>query len=638
MEKAGKQDASIAVCSFRINKNPAPSLRFEPYFHRLGDGKIISKAKILSQIKGSGKVGYELKSISLSSGGFGAVSGTKPDLQIDLLKTGSFTGNIVLEKAHSEDAIIGNCDFEIVPKIFTWKNKLSKPVAQLRSGFGNSEIVGQIVEALSGYSIKSIEVPGVFGSVSGTKPLSISVRKGGVFKAKITFEHTDYFDVEVSGCEFEFVKDPAPATKPSWAATYDRILEGGKTITSRQISNNIRDIQGYKIKMVEDISDFDIAELSGSGADLELVLKKGGSFDANIVLEHDTKEDVELEYSDFTVEDPEIENRKFTRYSEQGDKVSFEEMLEFSFSSKNTKWRLKKGLSGTGYKIKKIVIPSAASDKIEKSLTGLRFKKLGSSTISVTLEHPNYFDVTLDSEFAMIFDFAFGSDGYDKASAVVQLDDGDYVLVGTSENTSDGNGQQGYIIKMSTLGVVSKNKRFGGNGSEEFNSVVELSDGVAIAGYKEDSGSSDKNFWVMKLDQNFNKVWEKEYGNNSIDEEAKKIIALSGGDFMVVGSRKNAGDGGWVMRLNANGNQRWQQTYGGNQDDAFNSIVELRSLTGSDFILVGEKKNSSNLDGWVVKITSNGTQKWEKVMKGAQYYGGRFIQMIKRTKFMMLQF
>ena len=143
-------------------------------------------------------------------------------------------------------------------------------------------------------------------------------------------------------------------------------------------------------------------------------------------------------------------------------------------------------------------------------------------------------------------------------------------------------------------------------------------------------GGSDKNFWIVKFDKDGKTIWQKNYGDSSAEEIAKKIVALSGGDLAVVGNKKSSGGGGYVMRLKgSDGTQKWEKTFGGNQADKFND-VEIRG--NGNLLIAGAKvkpatnvnkkgggtKWATHTDGWILEITpGNGTQIRQYYDKGS---------------------
>ncbi|MBE9468773.1 MAG: hypothetical protein IMY72_10720 [Bacteroidetes bacterium] len=88
-------------------------------------------------------------------------------------------------------------------------------------------------------------------------------------------------------------------------------------------------------------------------------------------------------------------------------------------------------------------------------------------------------------------------------------------------------------------------KTFGGSYSDMANSIIQTTDGkYMVAGYTYSKGAGGDDFWVIKLDENGNKIWDRTFGGDNWDI-AKSIIQTTDGGYAVVGCTKSKGEGGW---------------------------------------------------------------------------------------------
>lgn len=111
-------------------------------------------------------------------------------------------------------------------------------------------------------------------------------------------------------------------------------------------------------------------------------------------------------------------------------------------------------------------------------------------------------------------------------------------------------------------------------------------------------GSAD--FWVIKVsDTDGSLLWERTYGGSDF-ESARAITALQAGGFAIVGSTKsNDGDVNsnygqndfWVIKIGDNGNLLWEKNFGGSQLDIAHGILET---TDEKLIVAG---NTQSADG-----------------------------------------
>ncbi|MEO0263611.1 MAG: hypothetical protein ABIM62_07835, partial [candidate division WOR-3 bacterium] len=90
-------------------------------------------------------------------------------------------------------------------------------------------------------------------------------------------------------------------------------------------------------------------------------------------------------------------------------------------------------------------------------------------------------------------------------------------------------------------------------------SIQNTSDGgYIVAGWTKSFGAGKGDFYIIKLDQNGNKVWEKTYGGSS-DDWAKSIQNTSDGGYIVAGVTLSFGAGAedfYIIKLDQNGNLR----------------------------------------------------------------------------------
>jgi hypothetical protein len=95
------------------------------------------------------------------------------------------------------------------------------------------------------------------------------------------------------------------------------------------------------------------------------------------------------------------------------------------------------------------------------------------------------------------------------------------------------------------------------------------------------NGSTD--LWVVKVNANGNKVWSKYFGTTSGDSYTSFVKTLDGGYILggsntggVVGSKTSGNKGGhdaWIIKIDANGNKLWDKSYGGIYNDFLISMI-----------------------------------------------------------------
>jgi hypothetical protein len=258
----------------------------------------------------------------------------------------------------------------------------------------------------------------------------------------------------------------------------------------------------------------------------------------------------------------------------------------------------------------------------------------------------DFWIMKIDTDGKVKWSKSYGSTDIDQANAVVATTDGGCVVTGFTEgNNGDVSGnhskyQDIWIVKLDAQGNKQWAKTYGGSQWEVANSITASPDGgYAIAGYalsndgdvKGIHGSHD--IWVIKVDANGNKLWDKCYGGKE-SEVGRSIKSTPDGGFVVAGSTNSvdgdisgvhhisgfgsASSDACVLKLDIAGNIQWAKAYGGNSGEIGNSVttssdggyVFTGSVGSSDGDVSGRPASEMSLDYWLVKLDGDGNLKW----------------------------
>ncbi len=152
-------------------------------------------------------------------------------------------------------------------------------------------------------------------------------------------------------------------------------------------------------------------------------------------------------------------------------------------------------------------------------------------------------------------------------------------------------------------------------------------------------------FWVVRVDAQRNKLWDRSYGGEQA-EQAYGIVPAPDGGFLVFGSSQSprvtdpskgtktslcyGGQDFWIVRLDAQGNQLWDKSYGGTADDL---CSHAEPMPDGGWLLSGQSsslpyppggKSSPNFGGpdfWIVRIDDQGNRLWDQSFGGDLYEG-----------------
>jgi hypothetical protein len=253
----------------------------------------------------------------------------------------------------------------------------------------------------------------------------------------------------------------------------------------------------------------------------------------------------------------------------------------------------------------------------------------------------DFWIVKADANGNKLWDKTFGGSAEDELNSIQQTSDGGYILGGISSSDISGDKSQVckgffdyWVIKLDANGNKLWDKTFGGSAEDELNSIQQTPDGGYILGgtsspditgfiYNAFRGNSD--YWIIKLDSTGNKQWDKTFDGSNIDELRSLQQTLDGGYILGGDSRPSftyTGDY-WVIKLDNNGNKIWDRTIGGSKNDKLNSLQQTADggyiLGGSSNSDIGRDKTELSkgvYDYWIIKLNASGNKIWDKSFGG----------------------
>ena len=132
----------------------------------------------------------------------------------------------------------------------------------------------------------------------------------------------------------------------------------------------------------------------------------------------------------------------------------------------------------------------------------------------------------------------------------------------------------------------------------------------------------------MKVDSNGEKIWEQNFGGDLSDKVLDLELTSDGG--ILVGGESGSGQYGnksslsygsadyWIVRLDADGNKLWDRSYGGASADL---LRDIQSTADGGFLLLGDSHSEATGskttphygtgDDWIVRLDGHGNQLWD---------------------------
>ncbi|UOQ52040.1 T9SS type A sorting domain-containing protein [Hymenobacter cellulosivorans] len=248
------------------------------------------------------------------------------------------------------------------------------------------------------------------------------------------------------------------------------------------------------------------------------------------------------------------------------------------------------------------------------------------------------------------WDVTVGGSDEERFANMQPTPDGGYILVGTSVSPASGDksqdnqgGEDIWVVKLDANRTKQWDRTLGGTSYDGAQRVLPTADGgYLIGGYSNSPISGDKtqpsqgdtDFWLIKLNAQGHKLWDRSFGGTG-DDNLLSLVPTPDGGFLaggssnspVSGQKTQASQGGndfWLVKVDAQGTKQWDQTYGGSAAEV---LASVQVLADGSYLLGGSSKSGvsghktqasqGNWDYWLVKTDAQGRKLWDRTFGGA---------------------
>lgn len=205
----------------------------------------------------------------------------------------------------------------------------------------------------------------------------------------------------------------------------------------------------------------------------------------------------------------------------------------------------------------------------------------------------------------------FGGNADDIGHAIIQTKDHGYVAAGFSESFGSDGDMDVYVIRTDVDGTKIWEKTYDDGHIEHGYSIIETQDnGFLVVGDIRTTQLSDPNIYLLKIDHKGKKIWSKQFGGAGNDVGFRIIPAPISGGYLIVGSTTSFGNGEnevFLLKIDEQGNQVWSKNYGTPGDDYGRSAIEV-----SDGFLVTGLADVNGGDLYLLKVGFDGAEVWSK--------------------------
>lgn len=199
--------------------------------------------------------------------------------------------------------------------------------------------------------------------------------------------------------------------------------------------------------------------------------------------------------------------------------------------------------------------------------------------------------IRTDSNGDIIWQHTYGGDLNDIGQAVIETQDGGFMLCGETESFGAGN-KDVYLTKVSSMGDIEWSRTYGGDNFEAGKSVAQSEDGgYIIAGYTRGFAANGEDFYLIKTDPEGEILWSKIYGGTS-DETAQSVLETKDGGTILTGYTRSFGVGNsnvYLIKTDSEGDGGCLQS---NTATQVNDVPTIKMAVTS---IVGYGTNTSNV-------------------------------------------
>ncbi|MDP6737418.1 MAG: hypothetical protein QGG15_00035 [Dehalococcoidales bacterium] len=219
----------------------------------------------------------------------------------------------------------------------------------------------------------------------------------------------------------------------------------------------------------------------------------------------------------------------------------------------------------------------------------------------------DFYLVKTDGEGNEEWSRAFGGVGWDYADSVQQTTDGGYIIAGGTDSFGAGI-YDAYLVKTDGEGNEEWSRTFGGEDNDTADSVQQTADGgYIIAGDTESFGAGNYDAYLVKTDGEGNEEWSRAFGGEET-EEADSVQQTTDGGYIIAGYTISYGAGSWdayLVKTDGEGNEEWSRAFGGESYDLASSVQQTAD---GGYIIAGytESFGAGNYDAYLVKTDGEG--------------------------------
>lgn len=208
-----------------------------------------------------------------------------------------------------------------------------------------------------------------------------------------------------------------------------------------------------------------------------------------------------------------------------------------------------------------------------------------------------------------------GTANEDRGVVIREASDHTFLIAGSTGVDENNSGADMYLMKVDTLGNKLWSLAIGANEIEQATDVVEMSNGnYLLVGYSNSFSLGDYDVFIAMVSATGDLISLETYGGTDWDK-AYGVCATIDGGYAIVGESFSYANGvsqGLVIKLNASGNLEWINNWGGAYNDGLKAVESLASGVLVTAGYTEESPGDKNM--WVMGVSVFGDSLWSKSM------------------------
>lgn len=219
--------------------------------------------------------------------------------------------------------------------------------------------------------------------------------------------------------------------------------------------------------------------------------------------------------------------------------------------------------------------------------------------------------VKIDGQGGVVWTRTIGGAMIEQANDLVRMDDGGWMVVGTTNDPGGGGGYDGLLVRTDADGNELWRRTYGGDGWDFLRRGWLMTDQALLMVGQTFSQGEGGDVWLIKVDQMGDTLWTRHYGGPETEDGASVTI---GPDGRIVIAGSVALEGGdvdaQVLKLDDQLAVQWVHQYGGDSLDLARDVV---ATSDSGYSIVGATRSFSAWDEhYHFKVDAFGNLEWQK--------------------------